>query len=449
MLSLSGSLTTCDVLADNANAAQFNVETFDPQFPTSLADASCAGETITLNPGGDTSYGYLWSPAAGLSDPTAVSPTVTLTDTTTYTVQITQLVGGNECTVSRDYQVNVAEIPSVSTSDNITTCNGEEVDLQAMSDSGTNVEWSSDPDFTTVLSNDPSYTVVSSDPITYYVRVTSAEGCTSPAAQVTVGTYPVEVSVGDDYTICAGDPANIDVDAVSGTPVSYVLFNSLGDQLDSAGTGSFVLNPETNDVYAVIATNQFGCTDTVELGVNVSELAVDLLADMKGDTALYPGNSIDLQAISNGASSFVFEPDPSFEILSDSSAVVMPEQTTLYTVTGTNEFGCTSTAQVTVTILDFACDRPYLFVPNASSPDGDGINDVYYIDGVNIRELYYAIYNRWGELVYETTVAGSEGGWDGTFNGTPVDPDVFGVYVRILCNDGDEFFTRGNVTILK
>ena len=443
---LTGALTDCDNL-DPAGAV-YAVEPFAPAFANGLAEPVCAGESATLNPGGDTTLAYAWEPADLLDDPTAASPVATITEAVQFTVTLSRVIGGVECTAVATYDVNVAAPPTLATDPEIVTCQGGTVDLDAGASAGSTVEWSEDQGFASIAATGQTFTVVSGAPTRYYVRATNAAGCTATSS-VTVGDYPVTADLGDDLSVCAGDEAPIEVAATSGSPVRYVLRDGTGAAIDSNAVGQFTIIAQEAATYSVTATNAEGCTGSDEIGVDVSEVDVQLLAGAVADTAIYPGNSVDLTASSGGATGFMFDTDASFLATGDSSATVMPEQTTTYTVTATNELGCMATASLTVEILDFACDRPFLFVPNAFTPDRDNLNDVFYIDGVNVREAYYAIYNRWGEQVFESSVIGNEGGWSGEHRGQLVDPDVYGIYVRILCNDGEEFYTQGNVTVIR
>ena len=444
---LSDALTQCDDVS--AQGAVFEVTLFAPAFvDTTAQQAICPGGTVELNPGGADSLTYAWTPSDVLDDATAASPTATLDQTTTFTVEISQTVNGNTCSVTRMVTAEVAELPTVIVPANVVTCQGETVDVLATTDPSNTVIWSDMPDFSSVLDSDSLLTVPSGVLTTYYVQVTNAAGCTT-TDQLTVGDFPVAIATGDDYTICRGDEGLIDADLTSGNADLYELLDGDGNLIESSTSGSFSLIPSASDTYTVIASNAQGCSDTAAIAINLSTVDVELLANMQGDTSIYPGNAVDLEAISNGATMFEFAPDPSYILTGDSTATVLPDSTTTYLVSVVNEFGCVDTAELTVQVLDFVCDRPYLFVPNAFSPDRDNINDVFYIDGVNISEAYYTIYNRWGEQVFESRVVGDEEGWDGTFNGQLVDPDVYGIYVRIICNDGDEFYTQGNVTVIR
>lgn len=92
--------------------------------------------------------------------------------------------------------------------------------------------------------------------------------------------------------------------------------------------------------------------------------------------------------------------------------------------------------------------NPELYIPNTFTPNGDGHNDVFRVRGPNFAIYYFAVYNRWGELMYETTDPSQ--GWDGNYKGKPSDPGVFGYYVKAKCGEGsEEIFKKGNVTLIR
>ncbi|NJL75224.1 MAG: gliding motility-associated C-terminal domain-containing protein [Saprospiraceae bacterium] len=70
---------------------------------------------------------------------------------------------------------------------------------------------------------------------------------------------------------------------------------------------------------------------------------------------------------------------------------------------------------VEVVVNSGVCNEPYIFVPLAFTPNNDGTNDILYVRGNPIEEVYFAVYNRWGQRVFETTDKNI--GWDGTFQG--------------------------------
>lgn len=90
-----------------------------------------------------------------------------------------------------------------------------------------------------------------------------------------------------------------------------------------------------------------------------------------------------------------------------------------------------------------------LEMPNAFSPNGDGINDVYKVkEGYkSIIEFHAYIYNRWGQKLYEWT--DPAGGWDGMFNGKDVAEGVYFVLVKARGADGRKFTIKRDVNLLR
>jgi gliding motility-associated-like protein len=140
---------------------------------------------------------------------------------------------------------------------------------------------------------------------------------------------------------------------------------------------------------------------------------------------------------------------PSFAVNCDtcSTTFAMPKNTTTYTLTVFDTMGCQRTATTTVHVIFPECDSSSIFIPNAFSPNGDKINDVYYVRGRFIENMHLIIYNRWGEKVFESNDLNS--GWDGTFKGEELAPDVFGYYAEINCIGGKKYRKKGNVSLLK
>lgn len=89
-----------------------------------------------------------------------------------------------------------------------------------------------------------------------------------------------------------------------------------------------------------------------------------------------------------------------------------------------------------------------LYIPNTFTPNGDAHNDIFKIRAPFYTEFYFAVYNRWGELMFETKDQNE--GWDGNYKGRLSDPGVFGYYMRARCGEGtEEIFRKGNVTLIR
>lgn len=113
-------------------------------------------------------------------------------------------------------------------------------------------------------------------------------------------------------------------------------------------------------------------------------------------------------------------------------------------LTATNpEGGCSDTYCDNV----FISDEFLLAVPTAFSPNGDGINDTYSVQGFGVENYRLRIFNRWGQKVYETTNVKDR--WDGRFNGEAQDIGVFVYYVEATVAGSREYFDKGNITLIR
>jgi len=102
---------------------------------------------------------------------------------------------------------------------------------------------------------------------------------------------------------------------------------------------------------------------------------------------------------------------------------------------------------VLIKTYPFNCEDPYVFIPTAFSPNDDHENDVLYVRGEMIKEMTFRVFNRWGELVFESH--DTHTGWDGKFKGKKLDPDVYDYYLEVICIDDQTNIKKGNITLLK
>ena len=117
-----------------------------------------------------------------------------------------------------------------------------------------------------------------------------------------------------------------------------------------------------------------------------------------------------------------------------------------YTVNliATNSFGCKDTILKTIDV------KPgfTFYIPNAFSPNSDGVNDIFKGTGIGIKDYTLLIYDRWGNLVFKST--NLENGWDGTFKGSEVTlEDVFVWKVELHDEKNKEHDYKGTVSLIK
>ena len=123
----------------------------------------------------------------------------------------------------------------------------------------------------------------------------------------------------------------------------------------------------------------------------------------------------------------------------------------IYNATGTfntlliaeNNFGCQDTAQQPIV----AKIVPLLDVPNAFTPNGDGINDKVFVRGFGITKMNWRIYNRWGQAVFVSS--DKTQGWDGTFKGTMQPKEVYHYILAVQYTDNTKSEKKGDITLLR
>lgn len=123
----------------------------------------------------------------------------------------------------------------------------------------------------------------------------------------------------------------------------------------------------------------------------------------------------------------------------------------LYKSTGTWEvfqyatsiFGCKDTANAKVNSLIL----PLWDVPNAFTPNGDGKNDVFYVNAYGVDLMDFRVFNRFGQLIFES--ANPSFGWDGTFKGVPQPMDAYAYTLLIKFSDGKQIKSSGNITLIR
>jgi gliding motility-associated-like protein len=111
-------------------------------------------------------------------------------------------------------------------------------------------------------------------------------------------------------------------------------------------------------------------------------------------------------------------------------------------VLSVNTLGCKDSLSRLINIKD-----EQLYFPTAFTPNADGLNDTFKPGGIGIKTYYMAVYNRWGQKVFETHDLKT--GWDGTYNGQPVDSETYIYQCDAHGYSGRLYTHNGNITILR
>jgi gliding motility-associated-like protein len=201
--------------------------------------------------------------------------------------------------------------------------------------------------------------------------------------------------------------------------------------------------------YSLVLRDENGCETSGEFYVDNDSYIppVDVATD---DPEIYRGMSTNLFATVNSAYEYLWNPDNTLNANDIAQVVATPQETTVYEVFITDTLGCVNKDTIVIIVNDLVCGEPYLYIPNAFTPNDDGENDYFrpYAPVGIVKKMYFAVYNRWGEVMYESDNI-NDRGWDGTYLGKKLPPDVYVYWFEATCIDEEKFSQKGNVTLVR
>ncbi len=207
-------------------------------------------------------------------------------------------------------------------------------------------------------------------------------------------------------------------------------------------------------IYDLVARDAGGCEDSLRFDLPQPvevQAVIDPLGLASGDARVALGDSLHLQVLttldSADIASVVWTPAVCEGCLYVS---LLPTHSTTYAVTVTNANGCAASAQLAITVDR----RPAVFVPNAFSPNNDGLNDRLVIfSGKQVSHIRsFLIFDRWGEAVFEVynfPPNDPSYAWDGKYRGRVLSPAVFVYFAEVVTIDGEVHLMKGDVTLMK
>lgn len=388
-------------------------------------------------------FGDPTNPTAGS---TANNPSYTYANAGTYTVTLVPISLSCLNTITIPVTVSDKDAVTVDAGRDTTVCTNDRITLRATSNLS-NFEWSNNRTFVPVSGTGATLLVTPAAVRNiYYVRSKDTSGCTG-IDSIVIDNRTIKIDRTSTIDLCTNIDKPITVSNLNTGDILRVRWSPTSLIVGFTGNDSLRPIVRTNVDGRLIGTytNQYGCTliDSITLKSHV----VDATATASAKT-IYVNDALTLNAGPTGTG-YTYSWTPAASVTSPSSATTTasPKENTTFIVTVKDGFGCQDTAQVALRVLVPECAEPYIFIPRAFSPNGDGTNDAVYVRGDYLTSLEFVIYNRWGEQVFSTkdkTV-----GWDGKHNGQPVCPDVYGYYVKGVCQKGEQFFKKGNITVLK
>ena len=467
-------------------------------------------------------FTFSWSPSEGLSCTDCPNPTLTLTNTNVYVVQVDN---GEGCMLADTIFVEISNFTPLSI-DNVTTmnpgCLGDgngSIEFQINGGSGnvalqwSNGETGQTPSLenlmsgtysVTVMDNNScvqdiveSFTLVDATPVEITLSKTdlSCFGTSDGSIQTTItggiapysiqwsnnqsletienldaGVYSLTITDSngcqamDSIQVEAPSQVEVIVNAANPTCAEFsdgsIIFNVNGGN----GPYSYQVQGEgqsTENVFLGLASGSFpytvtdanGCTSAgTVLLIDPNPLTVEIITD---STVISLGTEIELTAITEnsiGVLQFEWGAVPTIDsatVLSGSTLIDAPSQSTTYSVNVTDQNGCQASDNIFIEV-DF--DRS-VAVPTAFTPNGDFRNDLLLVHGTSGTKVkMFKVFNRWGELLHQDgdfMVNDHQTGWDGSFRGEMMESDVYIWYLEVEYVDGFVKSYEGQTNLIR
>ncbi len=403
----------------------------------------CAGDFVQIGLPPFASADFEWLPSPDIADVHISNPIVSPSSDADYCLIMTS----GSCVDTFRQHVNVFPLPALLMNDTV-VCKGDAALLYVVpivTGTPLSVEWSYNPQFTAVFArNVPEVTVSPEITSTYYVRVNDTH-C-SVEGSVTVGVSKITIQQPPDYLLCFEDGITLQVQHDGGEGCSYRW--NLDDGTSYEEETPYV-SPSATTGYHVTVTNALGCK-AVGYGRIVKRVGT-FPETLSAWCEICSIKQLDTTAVfaTDYGQDYTYQWTPSDNALSPNmpSTRVWPLLDTEYMVTVTDTFGCALNASVKIDVEPITCSDPYVFIPNAFSPNGDGVNDKLFVRSAILDHFTFMVYSHWGQKVFETNDLND--GWDGTFKGEPCQNGVYDYHFQGVCVGGDEIEVRGNVMLVR
>lgn len=406
----------------------------------------CASYTVTLQNTSPPSDSYLWDFGNGDTTSIIYNPTITFDQPGTYNVTLT--VTDSVCLLTDTAEISIVVTPELQLqlSNDTILCAPLPLTFTANSfGTADTFIWSSTPQFQDTLNASVADSVLAITPggsETYYIQI-SNPGC-SLIDSVQVFFVDGSLVISGDSTVCIGESTTITANiSIPGVTFDYV-WEPAAIITPTAQDNVVIVTPTVDTWVVVTANGSNGCFDQDSIFVQVGNLGGAVTATASPEVVL-PGETSTLTANPPGFS-YSWTPVSGLSNPNGQVTQATVNQTTEYTVSVTDGI-CTQSSSVTVKVLNVVCKEPFLYVPNAFTPNDDGENDVLYVRSAITTEILFRVFDRWGEMVFETTSLSN--GWDGTFRGKLLDPDTYDYYLEAICTGGEQSIIKGNITLMR
>lgn len=388
----------------------------------------CIIDTLQLNA---TGIGTItWTPAYNISTTSGAAPLVSPDRPTTYYVHLQTVPG---CENFDSVFVDVRSYVTINAGRDMPIC---QTDSFTLSPSGDALAYTWTP---ANLLNNNKLKNARGAPITttrFLVTGTIGKCSATDEVNITVVPYP-QAFAGPDLTICYDSSTRISA-RINGAYFQWSPANTLKD----AHTLTPLATPKGTTKYILTVTDTLGCPKPTSDTTMV--IVMDkVLANAGRDTMVIVQQPLQLRA--SGGEDFVWSPPTGLNSAFTPNPLAHLNESITYIVKVSTPEGCYNYDTINIKVFN---SQPDIFVPNAFTPNNDGHNDYLYPIPVGITQLdYFRVYNRWGQLVYNST--STETGWNGKINGEWQGNDTFVWMAQGTDFKGTRIFKKGTVVLIR
>ncbi|MFS8081812.1 MAG: PKD domain-containing protein, partial [Ginsengibacter sp.] len=354
-----------------------------PVISTSNDTTICTGTSINLLAIGGNSYS--WSPSNSLNNPNINNPVATPKTSTTYFVVSK---GINGCSKEDSIKIVIHTKPNISITNDTSICKNSSIQLNVSG--GSTYAWSP----SNTLSNPNIKNPIASPTSTtnYLVKVTDKFTCKYNDS-VLISIRPKNnFSISPDTSVCSKQSLQLLAsggDQYLWSPSSY---------LNNQNIGNPIATVDTTITYTVLIIDNV-CKDSAILSSKIMALPLPFISASKSNDITCSAPFSQLSA--TGGKNYSWSPAATLDNPTISSPKASPSATTLYLVTGTAENGCKSFDTISIKVF-FTLNRNF-DIPNAFTPNNDGLNDCFGVKYLgDIKDFNFSIYNRYGQRVFHT-----------------------------------------------
>jgi gliding motility-associated-like protein len=385
----------------------------------SYSEPLCANQPVTFNANGSNHYNYKWS--FNQQNQQHGNPVNFAFDSVgIHVVTLYKSAPGGYCQIESDSItkfITIEPSPDIYLPKDTFICGNNQIEITAFGNANSFLWSTGDTTPSITLNNAGIYQLIS----------TLGNCKTSDTIQVNKFPFPMVELQPKYHEFCEGQNIKI-------TPAFFV---EPQDYHWSSGEIKKEIVLKQQGYYKLTVSNACG-TYTDSVYVNVLPLPA---INAGNDTTIYLGTFAQIAA--TGGVAHGWWPNLGLSCSNCLNPKAAPEKTTTYFLTVTGENGCLSRDSVTVMVdTDL-----HIYIPNIFSPNGDGQNDVLYVEGKGIKKMQFYIYNRWGEKVFESTDLTK--GWDGTYKGESLQPAVFVYMIDATLESGQKLVKKGDITLIK